>query len=186
MPALRGDLRLPPLPDYLRPGLLVVFIGFNPGERSARTGHYYGHPGNRFWWLLHRAGFTDRLLHPGEDATLSELGYGLTDLVDRPSRSSADLEGWELKDGRAALLRKLQTCRPRFSCYNGRGIYQALTGRRDFAYGEQLEPVVPGVRDFVAASPSGRSREPLARKLQLYAELRALLNGLPAACVNSR
>lgn len=47
-----------PLPDYLEPALQVVFVGFNPGERSARTGHHYAGPGNLFWKLLHAAGLT--------------------------------------------------------------------------------------------------------------------------------
>ncbi|HWI63971.1 MAG TPA: mismatch-specific DNA-glycosylase, partial [Symbiobacteriaceae bacterium] len=94
----RGDLNLPPLPDLLGPGLKIVFIGFNPGETSARTGHYYGYPGNRFWWLLWQSGLTDRLISPTEDVTVPErYGIGMTDLVDRPSKSSGDLEGWELR-----------------------------------------------------------------------------------------
>lgn len=176
MPERRGDLGLPPLPDHLRPGLRVVFIGFNPGERSAQVGHYYAYPGNRFWWLLHAAGFTERRLRPEEDATLPDLGYGLTDLADRPSKSSGDLAGWELRDGRTALLEKLRTYRPALACYNGLGIYRTLTGRRVVRYGLQPDAVVPGVRDFVAASPSGRSREPIARKLDLYRQLKALVD----------
>jgi len=34
------------LPDLLRPGLDLVFVGINPGETSARRGHYYANPGN--------------------------------------------------------------------------------------------------------------------------------------------
>ena len=53
------------LPDLLRPGLDLVFVGINPGERSAQLGHYYGHRGNAFWRALsesrlvaHRVGRT--------------------------------------------------------------------------------------------------------------------------------
>lgn len=164
-----------PLPDYLAPGLAVVFVGFNPGETSARLGHYYAYPGNRFYWLLWQAGLTDRLYAPAEDAALLRLGYGLTDLVARPSRSSSDLAAAEMQAGAAELRAKLATYCPAVACYNGKGIYRALTGRRRVEYGLQPEPVVPGVLDFVAASPSGRSREPLERKLQLYRQLRELI-----------
>lgn len=175
MAELRGDLGLPPLPDYVRPGLKVLFIGFNPGERSAQLGHYYAYPGNRFWWLLWQAGLTDRQVKPEEDATLPErYGYGLTDIVDRPSKSSSDLEGWELRAGREGLLAKLRTYRPAVACYNGKGVYGAAaglpTGR--VTYGFQPTPLVEGTADFVAASPSGRSRETLAAKLELYRQLR--------------
>jgi len=163
------------LPDYLAPGLRVVFVGFNPGESSARVGHYYAYPGNRFYWLLWQAGLTDRLYAPHEDASLLALGYGLTDLVGRSTRSSGDLTPAELRAGREELLAKLARYRPRVACYNGKGIYAALTGSRRVEYGLQPSSVVPGVLDFVAASPSGRSRVPLAEKLRLYRELRALV-----------
>jgi len=163
------------LPDYLAPGLRVVFVGFNPGETSARVGHYYAYPGNRFYWLLWQAGLTDRLYASHEDASLLALGYGLTDLVGRSTRSSGDLTPAELRAGREELLAKLARYRPRVACYNGKGIYAALTGSRRVEYGLQPSSVVPGVLDFVAASPSGRSRVPLAEKLRLYRELRALV-----------
>jgi len=163
------------LPDYLAPDLKALFIGFNPGETSTREGHYYAYKGNRFWWLLWQAGLTDRLYDPTEDRLLLTLGYGLTDLVGRSSKSSSDLSGAELREGRAELLAKLERFRPRFACYNGKGVYEALAGRSGNGYGLQPASLVPGVRDFVAASPSGRSREPLATKLQLYRELNALI-----------
>jgi TDG/mug DNA glycosylase family protein len=171
---LRGELGLPPLPDYIRPGLRILFIGFNPGERAAQIGHYYGYPGNRFWWLLYEAGLTDRLLRPEEDQSLLDYGLGLTDIVARPSKSSSDLSGWELREGREALLQKLHTYRPKIACCNGLGVYRALTGRKSVAYGRQPVSVAAGIIDFVAASPSGRSRAPLAHKLALYQELRHL------------
>lgn len=171
---LRGALGLPPLPDHLAPGLKIVFIGFNPGERSAQAGHYYGYPGNRFWWLLWQVGLTERLLKPQEDHLLLTYGYGLTDLVDRPSKSSNDLAHWEMIEGRKLLLAKLQYFAPRIACYNGKGVYAAAAGILRPAYGLQATTVVPGTRDFVAASPSGRSREPLAQKLQLYTQLQLL------------
>ena len=37
------------LPDYLKPGLDIVFIGINPSMFAAYTGKYYDGPGNHFW-----------------------------------------------------------------------------------------------------------------------------------------
>lgn len=163
------------LPEYLAPGLKVLFIGFNPGETSAREGHYYAYKGNRFWWLLWQAGLTDRLYAPEEDGSLLALGYGLTDLVGRWSKSSSDLSSAEMRSGAEELKASLARYQPRVACYNGRGVYQALTGKKEFGYGLQPDQVVPGVLDFVAASPSGRSRELLATKLQLYKDLKRLI-----------
>jgi TDG/mug DNA glycosylase family protein len=50
------------LPDYLRPGLKLVFVGFNPGERSARIGHYYAGRGNQFWNFLYESGLVPEML----------------------------------------------------------------------------------------------------------------------------
>jgi TDG/mug DNA glycosylase family protein len=174
--SLKGELGLPPLPQILRPGLLVVFVGFNPGERSAQIGHYYGHPGNRFWWLLHQSGLTERQLDPTEDQTLPDrYGYGLTDIVARPSKAASDLAGWELREGRQAFLDRMNQVRPAFICYNGKGVYAAAAQKKEVAYGLQPDCLIPGARDFVAASPSGRSREPIAVKLAIMTELAELV-----------
>ena len=59
--------------DILAPGLRVVFCGINPGKSSAHTGFHFAHPGNRFWKVIHQAGFTDKQL---------KLFVGKTGLVD--------------------------------------------------------------------------------------------------------
>lgn len=168
------------LPDYLQSGLRVVFVGFNPGTRSAAVGHYYAGRNNRFYWLLHQAGLTDRRLRPDEDHLLLRYGFGLTDIVKRASPSSADLTWAELRQGREGLLAKLAHFRPQVACYTGKGVYRALLGRAGLpvTYGRQPTQAVPGVIDFVVPSPSGRSREPLAVKLAAFRDLRALLERL--------
>src|SRR5262250_1081534 len=45
----RGARTPPTLPDYLRSGLDLVFVGINPGLYSARQGHYFARSTNRFW-----------------------------------------------------------------------------------------------------------------------------------------
>jgi G:T/U-mismatch repair DNA glycosylase len=66
------------LPDYLTPGLRVVFCGTAVSTASAARGHYYAGPGNEFWPLLHEAGLTPVLLTPDEDARVLEFALGLT------------------------------------------------------------------------------------------------------------
>ncbi len=68
------------LPDQLLPNLRLVFVGTAASTRSAELGHYYAHPGNRFWRAIHEAGITLRRYQPGEFAALIELGIGFTDL----------------------------------------------------------------------------------------------------------
>ena len=37
------------LPDYLEPGLDLVFVGINPGLYSVAQGHYFARKTSRFW-----------------------------------------------------------------------------------------------------------------------------------------
>jgi uracil-DNA glycosylase len=56
-----------PLPDLLAQDLRVVFCGLNPGVAAAAAGHHFLGRGNRFWPVLHLAGFTPHQLAPGVD-----------------------------------------------------------------------------------------------------------------------
>ena len=51
-----------PLPDIVAPGLSVVFCGLNPGLSAAVEGHHFVGRSNRFWRVLHLAGFTPELV----------------------------------------------------------------------------------------------------------------------------
>src|SRR3990172_5648405 len=95
--------KLGPLPDELRPGLDLVFVGINPGIASATHGHHYAGPGNHFWPLLYEAGLVLERLTCDDDARLPDYGIGLTNLVDRPSRGIADLSREEMETGAARL-----------------------------------------------------------------------------------
>ncbi len=102
-------LDLPPLPDYLRPGLPLLFVGYNPGETSARLGHYYAFAHNLFWPALYESGLVPAPLTFVDDYRLPEFGIGITDLAKRPSRAAGDLPTSEFRSGREAL-RGTVTC----------------------------------------------------------------------------
>jgi TDG/mug DNA glycosylase family protein len=144
------------LPDYLQPDLALVFVGFNPGERSAAVGHYYAGRGNLFWPLLYEAGLLPEALTYAEDYRILEFGIGLTDLVKRPSRSSADLSLAEARAGAVTLTDKLLTYAPRVVCFNGKGVYAWYSGRPTVTLGPQADPIGQA-RVFVAPSTSGRN-----------------------------
>ncbi|MBE3589268.1 MAG: mismatch-specific DNA-glycosylase [Firmicutes bacterium] len=170
----------PAVPDYLRPGLLVVFIGSNPGTASARAGHFYAAPSNRFWHLLAAAGITPGLWGPTRDADLLALGAGLTDIVKRSTPAAADLPEWEYAAGRLRLRRLLEHYRPKCAAYTAKTVYAAFAGlpsTAGVAYGLQERSVVPGVLDFVLPSPSGRSGIPFAEKARHYRDLARLMEG---------
>ena len=143
------------LPDYLQPGLRLVFVGFNPSMRSAAVGHYYAGPGNLFWPLLYESGLLPAPLTYAEDARILEFGIGLTDLVKRPTRSSAELSPGEARAGVAQLQAKLATCAPRVVCFNGKGVYAWYT-RRAVDLGAQND-TIGAARVFVVPSTSARN-----------------------------
>ena len=172
-----------PLPDYIRPGLNVLFVGFNPGERSAAIGHHYAGRNNRFWELLDLAGFTERRLRPEEDSLLLTFGYGLTNIVARWSKSSSDLRSREMFEGAELLRDKVARFRPAIVGFCGKGVYQAyarLGSDPGVGYGRQDPPRVPGTIDFIMPSPSGRATAPFAVKLHYFRELRLLVDSLQA------
>ncbi len=182
-----GDGRQPPPPrpvpgpgwvPLLRPGLDVVFVGFNPSPVAAALGHYYANPRNRFWQLLADSGLTPVPLLPADDQRLLAFGCGLTDVVERPTPGSAELRADELRAGAAGVRARLAQAAPRFAAYTGKGVYAAVAGVAGAAYGPQAGAAVPGVRDFVLPSPSGRSGLAWTEKLRWY---RALAEALGRA-----
>jgi len=87
------------VPDLIAPGLRVLFCGINPGLYSAATRHHFARPGNRFWPVLHTAGFTPRILKPWEERDLLAWGYGITNLVARATATAAELARAEFVAG---------------------------------------------------------------------------------------
>ena len=76
-------------PDILARGLDVIFCGLNPALSSAVAGHNFSHRNNRFWPVLHLAGFTDVRLQPQDERRLLEYGCGITHLAQSPFLESA-------------------------------------------------------------------------------------------------
>lgn len=160
--------------DIIRPRLTVLFVGFNPGIRSAETGHHFAGHSNRFWKLLHAAGLTPRQLRPEEDEALLSLGLGITNIVSRPTKAAAEITREEYRLGRLALIDKLAFYRPRIACYAGIGVYREFAVLKDVACGLQHGKVVPGVTDFVVPNPSGLNRMSFNDQLRHYKELQFL------------
>ncbi len=71
--------------DLLAHGLDVVFCGLNPAATAAADGHNFSHRSNRFWTVLHLAGFTDTQLRPADERELLRYGCGISAVVQRPT-----------------------------------------------------------------------------------------------------
>jgi len=146
-----------PLPDVLGPGLMVVFCGINPGVGAAASGHHFVGRGNRFWRVLHLAGFTQHQMAPEDDGTMLQLGYGLTTAVGRPTNRADQLLADEFTDAAATLLAKVERYRPLYLAFLGKAAYAAISGKKVIEWGEQKERF-GAARVWVLPNPSGRNR----------------------------
>ncbi len=155
----------------IAPGLRVLFCGINPSLISAATGHHFARPGNRFWRVLHEAGFTQRRLAPAEQRELLAHGVGLTNLVARPTAAAAELTPAELAAGRRRLAAKLRRLRPRTVAVLGIGAYRQAFARPRAALGLQPERIC-GAALWVLPNPSGlNAHYGLGNLVSLYRQL---------------
>lgn len=161
------------LPDLIVDGLDLLFVGINPGLKSARLGHYYAGPGNLFWKCLHESGLTPELLRPQEDLRLLDYGIGITDCVKRESRTASEVKATEFREARPELVAKLERYRPRIVCFNGlmgyRGTIDPLAqlGRQP----ERLAGAAVFVVPSTSAANAGFTR---AERLDWFRKLRVL------------
>ena len=161
-----------PVPDVVGPGLDVLFCGINPSLMSAERGHHFARPGNRFWPALHLAGLTPRRMTPDEDGELPRYGLGVTNLVDRPTRTAAELSREELRAGVSGLARLVEEHRPRVLAVLGVSAYRLAFERPRAVLGEQPERVGSAVT-WVAPNPSGlNAHHQLPDLARWYARLR--------------
>ncbi|MFD7749360.1 G/U mismatch-specific DNA glycosylase [Streptomyces sp. NPDC059698] len=148
--AARGRI----VPDVVAGGLRVLFCGINPSLTAAVTGHHFAHPGNRFWPVLHRSGFTPRQLRPSEQAELLGLGLGITNVVARATARADELEAEEFRRGGAALEAKVERLAPRWLAVVGITAYRTAFGEPRARIGPQ-DRTVGGARVWALPNPSG-------------------------------
>jgi TDG/mug DNA glycosylase family protein len=148
------------LPDHLRGGLDIAFVGINPGAYSATVGRYFATPSNRFWRAFSLSGIVDidRDLVPGDEEWLNDAGVGFTDVVKRASASASNLKATDYRYWAPLTLRKLEEHAPLIVCFNGLTGYQAFARhslglRLKPTLGEQVERIGTS-RVFVTPNPS--------------------------------
>ena len=161
------------LPDYLRSGMKLVIVGCNPGDRSARVGHYYAGRGNEFWRLLYESGVLPELLEHRDDKRMIEFGVGLTDLVKRPTRGIEELCREEFAEGRILLAQKLDQYAPHVIAFNGKTAYERFS-QRPCKLGLQKVRLY-GAQVFVLPSTSGKNALGRSAKLRYFRQLAQLL-----------
>lgn len=143
-------------------------MGINPGVRSAQTGHHFAGYSNRFWKLLFDAGLVPEPITYLDDRRLPEFGYGITNLIARPSPGIDTLTPSEYVEGWSLLERKVRRYRPAVVALVGVTLWRAILPLLDLDEEERSrlkrapaigpQPVtIHGARVHVLPNPSGRN-----------------------------
>jgi TDG/mug DNA glycosylase family protein len=159
------------LRDRIAPDVRVLFVGINPGVRSAVTGHHFAGFSNRFWKLLRESRLVPEPITYEDDRRLVEWRLGITNLIARPSPGINDLRPAEYVEGWKILSKKIRRYRPAVVALVGVTLYRAIlpllpdvpAGERraarqspDHVLGLRPE-TIHGARLFVLPNPSGRN-----------------------------
>ena len=160
--------KLKKLPDHIQQGVKVLFVGINPGIRSAEVGHHFAGYSNRFWKLLYDAALVPVPLTYHDDWRLPEWGFGLTNIVARATPGIHTLTKEDYRLGKKQLVSKIRRYNPQIVALLGVTMYAVLfpANQQYFTVRGQRPPkgrlgLLPqslkGTKVFVLPNPSGRN-----------------------------
>ena len=163
------------LKPILRPGLDVLFVGFNPHPSSWERGRYYAH--GSLWRILRKSGLAPDIR---DDSQLFDHNFGITDLVpDRPTREAKEISDADYRQGAARFRRTLARLRPRVVCFTGKDVFRHFAGlRRNVSVDYGLVGRFRASLLFVAPFPSHKWMTD-AEKARHYRRLKPLLENPP-------
>lgn len=145
------------LRDRIAPGVRVLFVGINPGIRSAQTGHHFAGYSNRFWKLLTDSRLVPEPITWRDDGRLPQWGFGITNLVARSTPGIDTLSRAECVAGVEGLRRKVRRFHPEIVAFVGVSLYRWVFGSKGpvplGSHPERFE----GAEVFVLPNPSGRN-----------------------------
>jgi TDG/mug DNA glycosylase family protein len=167
------------LKDRIRPDLRLLFVGINPGVRSAMIGHHFAGYSNRFWKLLCGSGLVPEPITYRDDDRLPEWGLGLTNLIARTTPGIDTLRPAEYVEGWKILDRKIRRYRPAVVAFVGVTLYRAILPLLDRGLPARVNLIGPQpvvlhrARVFVLPNPSGRNANfTYQEMLQAFVRLR--------------
>lgn len=136
----------------------VLLVGINPGVRSSLTGHHFAGYSNRFWKLLYESGLVPESITAEDDVRLPDWGFGVTNIVPRPTPGIDTLTPEEYVEGRVRLRRKILRYKPAVVAMVGVTVFRGM-------FPERKGPVIVGLQPerigesavFVLPNPSGRN-----------------------------
>lgn len=164
------------VPDVIEMNLKVLFCGINPSLYTAAVGHHFARPGNRFWPVLCKSGFTPKVFSPFDERELLLFGFGITNVVNRATAAASDLSKEELRIGGKELIAKVLQYRPKILAVCGVGAYREVFNIADVKIGQQ-ELMIGTTNLWVLPNPSGLNANYQIDKLvELFRELYDFVN----------
>lgn len=168
-------------PDILTEGLDVVFCGLNYAASAVKDGYHFSHRNNRFWPVLHLAGFTDCRLQPADQRRLLDYGCGVTAVVQRPTSSASEVSPVEFRTARPQFESKIRRYEPRMIAFLGKRALACMLGTPDVPWG-RFAPGFAGTPAWVLPNPSGANIGFSIEELVVaYRELRRELSSMTGA-----
>lgn len=164
------------IPHLIKEDLRILFVGINPGTRSAAIGHHFAGHSNRFWKFLVESGLTPIKLSGEMDHCILEYGYGITNIVARSTATAAEITTPEFKEGALQLRSLLQKYQPKVAAFLGKDSYRYFGNHPNLAWGLQPVSSIKGLYEFLLPNPSGLNRMPLKNQIQIYQDLREFID----------
>ena len=162
--------------DILADGLDVIFCGLNPAATAVADGHNFSNRSNRFWPVLHLAGFTDTRLRPQDERRLLEYRCGITAVVARATTRADEVAVREFRQARPDFEAKMRRYAPRVVAFLGKRAFSAMIGSAHVDWGRYPDEFA-GTTAWILPNPSGLNRAfTLDALVAAYAELRRSLD----------
>ena len=168
------------LPDKIPKDVHTLFVGVNPGVRSARIGHYYAGHSNYFWKLLFNSGIWPRRITTEDDDNVAAGGFGFTDTCKRPTPGTGALKKIDFAASRSHVTKTVKKHHPKLIVFVSKTAVRAFLGShsKPVVYGIQTWGI-EGCRVFVAPSTSGASLGDTCVSIQIKMVQRTLKRDRP-------
>jgi len=168
----RRARRVRTLPDTVGAAMRLLVCGLNPSLVSADVGFGFASPSNRFWPAAMEAALVTRARDP-RHALLVD-GIGMTDLVKRATKGTADLDSSEYRVGAERVERLVGWLKPSRVLFVGLEGWRAAVDRK--ATPGLQRGRFGGADAYVMPSTSGLNAH--ARLADLVAHMQAATEGI--------
>ncbi len=169
---------LRPLPDIIKKGLQILFVGTSPGTKSSKIGHYFAGHSNVFWRLLYESKLTDRQLKTEEDDYMLNYCYGLTDIIKQPTSNITVIKKQYTAQNIQRLNRTLNMISPKILAFVGKMSFRIYSNNYYSSLEYGFQHYYKDVRIYLLPSTSGQSYADTSydEKLGWYRNLRRYSN----------